>query len=530
MNDNKEMLTLEAVRAQLAAIVESSDDAIISKTLEGIITSWNRSAERLFGHTADEAIGQSILLLIPKHLRDEETHIIARLRKGERIDHFETQRITKDGRLLDISLTVSPVRDATGKIVGASKVARDITERKKIEQEREHFLAVERHAREEAQHINRMKDEFLATLSHELRTPLTAIMGWAQMLASGRVPPGDMVKAGEVIKRNANNQRQLIEDLLDMSRIVSGKLRLNVQNVYPIIPIEAAVETVRPSAVVKGIRIRKILDPLAGPISGDPDRLQQVIWNLVNNAVKFTPRDGTITIVLRRAESHVEISVTDSGEGIETDFLPNVFARFSQANSSATRKHGGLGLGLSIAKQIVELHGGTIHVTSEGKGKGAAFLVKMPMFALKFEESGTAPRTPSGRSAGEELGLDLHGLNILVVDDEPDVRDFISMLLEGSGATVRTAESGLAALDSVEDELPHLLISDIGMPEMDGYEFLSRLRGLGGTRSHIPAIALTAYARSEDRTRALRAGFVAHVAKPADAAELLATIAVLTGR
>ena len=520
----------EIAHARLGAIVESSDDAIISKTLDGIITSWNRSAERLFGYTADEAIGRSILLIIPPERYSEETHILSRLCKGERIDHFETQRLTKDGRLLDISVTVSPVLDSTGKIIGASKIAREISEQKRLEYDRDRLLEAERHAREEAQRVNRVKDEFLATLSHELRTPLNAIMGWSQLMAGGKLASSEMREAGEIIERNARTQKQLIEDLLDMSRIISGKLRLEVQRIEPLGIIEAAIETVRPSADAKGIEISETLDPAAGPISGDPARLQQIIWNLLSNAVKFTPSGGHISIELERSNSSMQLKVSDTGQGIKPEFLPHLFARFSQADSSTNRKHGGLGLGLAIVKQLVELHGGTIQAESAGEGKGATFTTRLPLRSLKYETR----RQCSGQAAGdspEAAGGDLSSLNVMVVDDEPDARDLMKRLLCEWGAQVVTAESADQALSLIEAQPPDVLVSDIGMPLVDGYEFLRKVRKIDAAAvAKIPAIALTAFARSEDRTRALRAGYIAHVAKPIDPSELLATIAVVAGR
>lgn len=521
----------EIAQARLAAIVASSDDAIVSKTLEGIITSWNQSAERLFGYTAAEAVGQSILLIVPPDRHDEEVTILSRLRQGLRIDHFETKRRTKDGRLLDISLTVSPVRDTDGKIIGASKIARDITEKKRMDQEREMLLERERQAREEAQRVNRMKDEFLATLSHELRTPLNAVLGWAQLLGTGKMESSEMIEAGQIIERNARTQKQLIDDLLDMSRILSGKMRLDVQRVEPITFIESAIETVRPMAEGKGIRIEKVLDPLCGPISGDPARLQQVVWNLLTNAVKFTPKGGRVQVVLERVNSHLELTVSDTGQGIKPEFLPHLFNRFSQEDASTNRIHGGLGLGLAIAKQLAELHGGTIRAKSAGEGQGAAFIVSLPVMVMRHDEneSRVHPRSPAA-IAHEPSSTDLTGLHVLVVDDEADARALVQRLLSESGARVSVAGSANEAMSVLERATPDLIISDIGMPEIDGYDFLRMVRkSHAGTGRRIPAVALTAFARSEDRTRALRAGYIAHIAKPVEASELLATIAVVAG-
>ncbi|HEV8071850.1 MAG TPA: PAS domain S-box protein [Planctomycetaceae bacterium] len=519
------------LEGRLSAIIESSDDAIVSKTLDGIITSWNAGARALFGYTAEEAVGQSILLIVPPERHDEEANILRRLRKGEKINHFETQRLTKDGRLVEISLSVSPVRDSTGTIVGASKIARDITDKKRIEREREHLLAAERVAREEAQRINRLKDEFLATLSHELRTPLNAILGWAQLMGLGTLSDEDMKDAGRVIERNARTQKQLIEDLLDMSRIISGKLRLDLQQIEPATVIEAAVETIRPTAGVKDIRIEMLLDPLAGPVLGDPARLQQVVWNLLSNAIKFTPKQGRIQVRLERANSHIEISVSDTGQGIDPAFLPYLFERFRQADASTTRKHGGLGIGLAIVKEIVELHGGTVRAKSAGEGQGAAFIVTLPLMVLKRRPD-TARVHPTAPSAIpiDPGSTELSGLKILFVDDEPDARGLVKRLLEECGAEVVTADSASQALELVTHYSPNLVISDVGMPEVDGYEFLRKLRKSDHLSATVPAIALTAFARSEDRTRALRAGYIHHVAKPIEPSELLATIAAVSGR
>jgi PAS domain S-box-containing protein len=518
------------LEGRLSAIIESSDDAIVSKTLDGIITSWNAAAQTLFGYTAEEAIGKSILLIVPPERHHEEATILSRLRNGQKINHFETERLTKDGRLVEISLSVSPVRDSTGRIVGASKIARDITDKKRFEREREHLLEAERVAREDAQRINRLKDDFLATLSHELRTPLNAILGWAQMMGLGTLTAEETKDAGRVIERNARTQKQLIEDLLDMSRIISGKLRLELQQLEPASFIDAAVETTRPAAAVKDIRIEKLIDPLAGPISGDPARLQQVVWNLLSNAVKFTPKQGRIQVRLERVDSHIEISVSDTGQGIDPAFLPHLFERFRQADASASRKHGGLGIGLAIAKEIVELHGGTIHAMSAGEGKGAEFVVELPLLVFRRRlEARVHPTAPSAIPI-DAGSTELSGLKILFVDDEPDARGLVKRLLEECGAEVVTAESASQALELVTRYSPNLVISDVGMPEVDGYEFLRKLRKSDHVSATVPAIALTAFARSEDRTRALRAGYIHHVAKPIEPSELLATIAAVSGR
>jgi PAS domain S-box-containing protein len=396
-------------------------------------------------------------------------------------------------------------------------------------EERKQLLESERHARAEAERASAMKDEFLATLSHELRTPLSAILGWSQILRL-RHAPGELEQGLETIERNARVQTQLIEDLLDMSRIASGKLRLDMQQLQPASLLEAAIETVQPAATAKGIRLEKTLDASAGPVSGDPNRLQQVVWNLLSNAIKFTPRGGHVHVGLARVNSSVAISVSDSGIGIKPEFLPNVFDRFRQADSSTTRVHGGLGLGLSIVKRLVELHGGSVRVESEGEGRGATFMVLLPCAPEQgAREPEQARIAPAGR-VGFKLS-DLSGVKVLVVDDEPDARELIRRVLTECEAEVLTAASATEALALLEHEAPDVLVTDIGMPEIDGYELLRRVRVLRSPHGRkIPAIALTAFARSEDRTRALRAGFLVHVSKPVEPAELVATVASVAGR
>jgi PAS domain S-box-containing protein len=399
--------------------------------------------------------------------------------------------------------------------------------------ERELLLESERSARAEAERMSDMKDEFLATLSHELRTPLSAILGWSQILRRGIKSEADLHKGLDTIERNARVQAQLIEDLLDMSRITSGKVRLDVQPLDPSSFIQAAMETVRPAAEAKGIRLESLLDPVAGPISGDPSRLQQVIWNLLSNAIKFTPKDGKVQVLLERVNSHIEISVADTGLGIDPAFLPHVFDRFRQADGSTTRRYGGLGLGLSIVKNLVELHGGTVRAMSPGEGRGATFAVHLPLTVVHrdmYNEVRVHPKTPKAVSA-EFKTIDLSGVKVLVVDDEIDARDMIRRALADCDAEVITAGSATEALLLVESKRPHVLVSDIGMPDVNGFELLRLVRALGEARGgKLPAIALSAFARSEDRTRALRAGFLVHVAKPVEPSELVATIASVTGR
>jgi PAS domain S-box-containing protein len=426
-----------------------------------------------------------------------------------------------------------PIRDEAGEIVLWFGTNTDVSEQRRIIQEREELLESERAARSAAEQASRMKDEFLATLSHELRSPLSAISGWSQILRESTDDPAEILEGLDVVDRNVRVLTQLIEDLLDMSRIISGKLRMNVQQINPCECITAAIETVKLSAEAKGIRIESILDPGTGVVSGDPVRLQQVIWNLLSNSIKFTPRGGRVQVLLQRVNSHIEICVADNGLGITAEFLPEIFGRFRQADGATTRKHGGLGLGLAIVKQLVELHGGTIHARSDGLDKGATFVVKLPLkivHAAMHEDEWQHPGS-MGTLPAFRRNVELKGLRILIVDDEDDAREMLRRLLEGCGAELFTARSAVEGLAQVEARLPDVLISDIGMPEVDGYEFLRRVRALpAAAGGRVPAVALTAFARSEDRTRALRSGFHSHVSKPVEPMELIATIAALVDR
>jgi len=778
-------------QAYLAAVVESSDDAIIAKNLDGIIQACNAAAERLFGYQPGELIGQSVRVLIPPDREREEDDILARIRQGQRIDHFETVRLTRDGRPIDISLTVSPVRDASGAIIGVSKTARDITERKQAaaalaaqqewfrvtlgsigdgiiasdpdghvtymngvaetltgwtngdangrpladvfhivnettrepiqnpadlvirsgrvvglanhtvlisrdgterpitdsaapirddhgrilgvvlvfrdfteqrraeeaiaEQrewfettlesigdaviatdvrgrivfmnpvaehmtgwpidaardhacteifnivnertrrvvenpvtrvlqkgvivglanhtiliaadgterpiddsgapirnrdgrivgvvlvfhdvsdlrrleaereaaagERERLLVAERTARAEAERANRLKDDFVAMVSHELRTPLNAILGWTEMMVRKQNDQATVARGLDVVARNTRLQAQLISDLLDLSRIVSGKLRLDMQSVHLASVIDAAVETVQHVADQKGVEIERQLDTSIGPMAGDPARLQQVVWNLLSNALKFTPKGGRVRVILRRSGSQAEIIVEDDGTGIRPDFLPYVFDRFQQADASRTRRLGGLGLGLSIVRSLVEFHGGTVQAASGGEGRGATFTIGLPMGA-------PAELRPEALAAARDAsveGISLTNIRVLVVEDEPDAAEFVTNLLESHGADVVSAASAREALEAVAQARPDILISDIGLPEMDGYQLMEQIRKMDVAKGGgIPAVALTAFARSEDRTRALRAGYQTHLAKPIESTELIATVA-----
>ena len=390
--------------------------------------------------------------------------------------------------------------------------------------ERARLLEAERAARLEIERISLVKDEFLATLSHELRTPLNAVLGWSGVLLSRAQDP-EVQRGLETIARNARAQAQLIDDLLDMNRIVSGKIRLDVQRLDLATVVEAALDSVRPSAEAKSITVRRALDPSAGLVFGDPNRLQQVVWNLLTNAVKFTPKGGKIDVIVQRVDSHIQIDVRDSGMGISAQFLPHLFERFRQADSSTTRKYGGLGLGLSIVKQLVELHGGNVEAESAGEGQGATFTVALPLRAVRDSSpSGEHPTT--GRASPIRAPeVSLAGFRILVVDDERDARELVKSVLAQAGAEVVAAASAGEGLACVQAHRLDVIVSDIGMPERDGYQFVRDVRELGSARGgKTPAIALTAFARSEDRTRAMLAGYQVHMSKPIEPQELVATI------
>jgi PAS domain S-box-containing protein len=520
----------EQLRSLLAAIVESTDDAVIGKTLDGTIVSWNAGAQRIYGYSPEEVIGRPISVLVPASRPDELPSILERLKRGELIDHFETVRVRKDGKHIDVSVSISPIKDAAGAIIGASAIARDISDRKRFEAERSKLLAREQQARVQAEAANRAKDEFLATVSHELRTPLNAMLGWARMLRADQLDAATSARALEAIERNAKSQAQLIEDLLDVSRIISGKLRLDVRSVELPLVIEAAVDAVRPAAEAKEIRLQKVLDPQAGPVSGDPDRLQQVVWNLLSNAVKFTPRGGRVQVRLERVTSHIEVTVSDTGRGISTDFLPFLFDRFRQEDGTPSRKYGGLGLGLAIVRHLVELHGGTVSAESSGEGQGATFRVSLPLMIVSQLVGVLAGGlTRVHPTAGQSLPFDsspvLENVRVLVVDDEPDAREILTVILEQCGAQVKAVGSAPEAWEALQGWKPRVLLADIGMPGEDGYALIRRVRALPPEQGgNTPAAALTAFARTEDRVRALSAGFQIHVPKPVEPAELVAVV------
>ena len=513
---------LRAVFAHAAAGI-----AIIAP--DGRLLEANRRLCELLGYSQDELRALTAFDFTHPEDLPQTRADVERLLSGEISEYARERRyLRKDAAVVWMLTSVTLLRDEAGAPHRFISVVEDITQRKRVEAERNVALENERAARAEAERLGELKDQFLATLSHELRTPLSAILGWSQILQRRELGREELRKAVEIIERNARVQTQLIEDLLDMSRIASGKLRLEVQPVEPAAFIEAAMQTVRPAADAKGIRLEAVLDPFVGPVSGDPGRLQQVVWNLLSNAIKFTPKDGKVQVVLQRVDSHVEITVADTGIGIAPGFIAHVFERFRQADASTTRTYGGLGLGLSIVKQLTELHGGTIRAHSAGEGRGSTFTLTLPLTAVHRPHREGRRGHAAGVSAAvaDYRIADLSGLRVLVVDDEEDARNLLRQLLEECGAEVLAAAGVDEALAMLQSARPDLLVSDIGMPGADGYQLLERVRALRDpVLANLPAIALTAFARSEDRTHALRSGFVLHLSKPVESAELVASVA-----
>ena len=494
---------------------------------------WNNKCKEHFWLPPDAEIDFDLFYarLHPDDREHTRAAIDRALFRGEPYD-VQYRTVAPDGRIRWVRAKGHAYHDEYGAPTRFDGITIDITEIKAAENRREQILEAERSAREEAERVSRMKDEFLATLSHELRTPLNAILGWSEILSRGPTDPEDLRDGLDTIARNARAQTQIIEDLLDMSRIISGKVRLNLQPVSLADIAEQAIQSVRPSAETKGVNLASIIEPGPATISGDPGRLQQVIWNLLTNALKFTPRAGNVQLRVRSLGSQIELSVADTGEGIAPAFLPHVFERFRQADASTTRKHGGLGLGLSIVKQLTELHGGSVTVSSPGKGHGTTFTLLFPLNLPTSDTTASTP-TPSHENGKTILLPDLHlpslnGLTILVVEDDADARDLMRRLLTEHGAAVTLADSAPAALNLLRQCPPSILISDIGMPGEDGYDLIRKVRRLPHDQGgQTPAIALTAFARSEDRQQALRAGFQIHVSKPVNPTELLTVCASL---
>jgi PAS domain S-box-containing protein len=664
----RERAERERVSRELAAIVESSEDAILGMRLDGTINAWNRAAERMYGYDATEAIGRSIRLVVPEHRVREEEDVLGRIRAGERVDHFETVRRRKDGTEFPVSLTISPVRDAAGAVVGASKIARDVTEqkraderfrlaveatrsrteelervldvipaavwiakdsecrqvvgnksaaalfglppdtnfsqtpapgadaprirhfrgarellpselpmqraastgvaqpvaeiemylpdgrrltmiggavplldsvgrvrgvvsafsdisaRKEIDEQRAELLSREQAARADLERAGRLKDEFLAVLSHELRTPLNAVLGYAQLLGSGALSPQRTAHALEAIQRNAQAQARLVESLLDLSRILAGKLELDFAKIDLSKVIDAAVDVVRPEVDAKQITLDVDMPRGGVALVGDANRLQQVFWNLLANAVKFTPQHGRIQIHVYRGDSQAEVKITDSGQGISPEFLPYVFDRFRQEDHSQ-KSPSGLGLGLALVREMVHAHRGIVLAQSDGGGRGSTFVVTLPL-TLPLS---TRAHLVNGGDDEEKL-VSLAGLKILVVDDDSDVRELLTLVLESRGAAVRTVSTTSEAMNSVNSDRPHVLLADLRMPREDGYALIRKLRAQERQRDdpRLPAVAVTAYASGTDREKVIAAGYDWHVAKPIDADSLARTVVRLT--
>ena len=489
-----------AAEALLAAIVQSSDDAIISKSLDGIITSWNDSAERLFGYAAEEVIGRSISILFPPDRLDEEPRIIERLKRGERVDHFETIRVRKDGSQLDISLTISPLKDATGRVVGASKIARDITELKRVRTEL-------RAAKEVADAASKAKDKFLAALSHELRTPLSPVlMTIAAMDMDPELAPAFRDDVA-MIRRNVELEVKLIDDLLDLSRVITGKLTLNMVTVDVNEAIGHVCATCRPFILERAIRLHCDIPDVSSHVKADPARFQQVLWNLLRNAAKFTPERGDIYVNVSNIEDNrVRIQIRDTGIGIAPDVLPRVFNAFEQGDASVTRQFGGMGLGLAISKSLIEMHHGTIRAESAGRDKGSTFTLELPR--------ASAPR--HSNAAPTKQGEKQNGLRVLVVDDHADTALVIGKLLGRYGHKVRTAGTVADALDLAGKEPFDVIVSDIGLPDATGYELMKQIK----SRYSMKGIAMSGYGLDEDLRKSREAGFSDHVVKPANVAQL----------
>ncbi len=521
--------------------LESIGDAVIASDVRGRVVFMNPVAEFLTGRKQDEARGldcAEVFQIVNEQTRTTVESPVGRvLREGTVVGLANhTVLIASNGVERPIDDSGAPIRSRDGRIVGVVLVFRDVTEQRALENERrlasferERLLASERAARSDAERANRLKDEFVATLSHELRTPLNAIQGWVHVLRASAPDEATLRQGLDVIDRNTRLQAQLVSDLLDMSSILSGKLRLDVRSTDAAQIVEAALETVRSSFEAKGIAVAQEIEPLP-PVVVDPARLQQVLWNLLSNAAKFTGENGRVTIAVRRRDEHAEIAVTDDGVGIRPEFLRQVFDRFRQGDGSTTRRYGGLGLGLAVVKQLVELQGGSVQAESEGEGKGATFRVRLPI--------GGRPERPAGAQAGKddceriaELSAErLRKLRILVVEDEQDTRELVVRLLEECGAVVEGVSSATAALQHLAREAADVLICDIGMPGMDGYSLIQHIRRMPDPRvARIPAIALTAFARPEDRTHALRSGYQAHLVKPMEPSELIATVASFAG-
>ncbi len=493
------------------------------------VIEWNAKCKEHFWLPADAQVDFDLFYsLIHDDDRDQVRAAIDAAVAGGADYDIEYRTVSRAGAERWIRAKGQVYRDRSGEPTRFDGVTLDISRQKRFEEEREALLAAERQARLEAERASRMKDEFLATLSHELRTPLSAILGWTHLLGRAGAPAVDVAKAAATIERNARAQARLIEELLDVSRITSGNLHLDIQPVSIAAVFETVLSSLKPAADARSIALHQLAAEAAGEVLADASRLQQIVWNLVSNAIKFTAPGGQVTLSARRSESEVTLTVSDTGAGIAPDFLPHVFERFRQAESSESRSHGGLGLGLAIVRQLVELHGGKAEAASAGVGRGATFTVHLPLHSRPVAPAAAPATSPATAPAPapETLDADLTGTRILVVDDEADGREMLTRMLESWGAEVRAAGSAEEAIEAINGEAPDLLISDIGMPRVDGYELMRRIRAMSKPeRRDMPAIALTAFARGEDAAKARQAGYGVHLPKPVDPSRLLTTIA-----
>jgi PAS domain S-box-containing protein len=524
-----------------AELFENAPCGYLATLADGTIIQVNQTFVEMSGHDRSRLLAGfrfSELLTVPGRIY-HDTHFGPLLQMQGFVKEVAFELLRSDGHRLPVLVNAmrrpAPADGGTLTLI----VIFEATDRRQYEQElllarrrAEAAAASERAAKDKAERAIRAKDDFLAMISHELRTPLNAILGWTQILRSQEDMTDDLSEGLSVIERNAQVQTELINDLLDMSRISSGKMRLNVQNVGLSEIIEAALDTARPAADAKGLRLQKVLDPDV-MVSGDPGRLQQVFWNLLINAIKFTPKGGSVRVVMHRVNSHIEVSVIDSGQGMTEEFLSHAFEMFRQSESGETQKSGGLGLGLSIVKNLVEMHGGSIRAMSEGLDKGSTFRVELPLLVVHSqgqEGQRVNPRAALADGSFQIGDITLKGVSVLVVDDEQDAREVIRRVLTASGATVTAAGSAAEALQMLDHATPDVLISDVGLPGEDGYELIRKIRMRGNAGGRIRAVALTAFARLEDRTKALMSGYQMHLAKPVDARELIVTVATLAGK
>jgi PAS domain S-box-containing protein len=488
-------------QARLAAIIESSDDAIVSKTLEGVIRSWNKGAERIFGWAAAEVVGKPITVIIPRDRLDEEPQILARIRAGERVDHFETIRQAKDGHLLNVSVTISPVRDNYGRIIGVSKIARDVTLQKRFQAELQAAKDQAEAAREQAEAANRAKDHFLSVLSHELRTPLMPVLGAVSLLEADPTIPPQLAEQVAMIRRNVETEARLVDDLLDLTRIARGKINLHFEVVDAHAVVRNVVAMLQTDVDEKGIAVTVSLRAKPHHVWADAGRFQQVLLNLLSNAVKFTPADGSITVRTSNENGAIKIEVADTGVGIEPDVMPRLFRPFEQGEKTTTRQFGGLGLGLSIVKSLVEMHKGSVSATSGGAGRGSTLVVRLDTVA--GAKQGQAPAAAAAPDAARRT-------RVLLVEDHPDTREILGRLLASLGCAVTAVASVRAAVEAADRQPFDLLVSDIGLPDGSGVDVMRHV----AARHSLKGIALSGYGQDDDLRRSRDAGFLTHLVKP----------------